>query len=75
MFYIFLLSLLLNSEMQIFIIAPKFLFNNSVAFLNWTSRPIINNVSSESTKIAPIPPKLLTQFIDCDCERNNRLIR
>lgn len=47
---------------------------HSLALWNWVSRPIINNVSRESTKVAPRPPKLSTPFIECGCEKNSKLI-
>jgi hypothetical protein len=37
----------------------------SLAFLNSSFNPIIYNVSSESTRVAPRPPKVLTPFFDC----------
>ena len=40
-------------------------YTHSRAFLNCSSRPIMQSVSRESIKVAPRPPKLLTPFFDC----------
>lgn len=45
----------------------KQLETHSLALWNCSSRPIMYNVSRESTRVAPRPPKLSTPSLVCGC--------